>query len=45
MVVSPAKNNDRFEWFLEKVTEIGVDEITPIICQNSERKVIKLDVK
>ena len=43
MVVSPTKNNDRFEWFLEKVTEIGVDEITPIICQNSERKVIKLD--
>ena len=41
MVVSPTKNNDRFEWFLEKVTELGVDEITPIICQNSERKVIK----
>lgn len=43
MVVSPTKNNDRFEWFLEKVTEIGVDEITPIICHNSERKVIKVD--
>ena len=43
MVVSPTKNNDRFEWFLEKVTELGVDEITPIICQNSERKVIKLE--
>ena len=41
MVVSPTKKNDRFEWFLEKVTELGVDEITPIICQNSERKVIK----
>jgi len=41
MVVSPTKNNDRFEWFLEKVTELGIDEITPIICQNSERKVIK----
>ncbi|MBF90926.1 MAG: 16S rRNA (uracil(1498)-N(3))-methyltransferase [Flavobacteriales bacterium] len=43
MVVSPTKNNDRFEWFLEKVTELGVDEITPIICQNSERKVIKAE--
>ena len=43
IVVSPTKNNDRFEWFLEKVTELGVDEITPIICQNSERKVIKLE--
>ena len=43
MVVSPTKKNDRFEWFLEKVTELGVDEITPIICQNSERKVIKLE--
>ncbi len=41
MVVSPTKSNDRFEWFLEKVTELGVDEITPIICQHSERKVIK----
>lgn len=43
MVVAPTKNNDRFEWFLEKATELGVDEITPIICQNSERKVIKLE--
>lgn len=43
MVVSPTKNNDRFEWFLEKATELGVDEITPIICQNSERKVIKAE--
>ncbi|MCK5638243.1 MAG: RNA methyltransferase, partial [Flavobacteriaceae bacterium] len=33
--------NDRFEWFLEKATEIGIDEITPIICENSERKVFK----
>ena len=41
MVVAPTKNNDRFEWFLEKATELGVDEITPVICQNSERKVIK----
>ncbi|EAR01065.1 16S rRNA (uracil(1498)-N(3))-methyltransferase [Maribacter sp. HTCC2170] len=41
LVVAPTKSNDRFEWFLEKATEIGVDEITPIICDNSERKIIK----
>lgn len=41
IVIAPTKNNDRLEWFLEKATEIGIDEITPIICQNSERKVIK----
>ncbi|GAB5472941.1 MAG: 16S rRNA (uracil(1498)-N(3))-methyltransferase [Maribacter sp.] len=43
MVVAPTKNNDRFEWFLEKATEIGVHEITPIICERSERKTIKID--
>ncbi|SFU65311.1 16S rRNA (uracil1498-N3)-methyltransferase [Pustulibacterium marinum] len=41
MVVAPTKMNDRYEWFLEKSTEIGVDEITPIICDHSERKVVK----
>ena len=35
------KMNDRFEWFLEKSTEIGIQSITPIICERSERKVIK----
>jgi 16S rRNA (uracil1498-N3)-methyltransferase len=34
---------DRFEWFLEKATEIGIDEITPIICHHSERKAIKTE--
>ena len=34
---------ERFDWFLEKATEIGIDEITPIICDHSERKVIKID--
>jgi 16S rRNA (uracil1498-N3)-methyltransferase len=34
---------DRFEWFLEKATEIGIDEITPIICSRSERKIIKTE--
>ncbi|MGB1283278.1 MAG: 16S rRNA (uracil(1498)-N(3))-methyltransferase [Polaribacter sp.] len=43
IAIAPTKNNDRFEWFLEKATEIGIDEITPIICQNSERKVVKLE--
>jgi len=43
MAVAPTKMNDRFEWFLEKATEIGIDEITPIICDHSERKVIKLE--
>ncbi|MFV7234868.1 16S rRNA (uracil(1498)-N(3))-methyltransferase [Flavobacterium sp. ZB4R12] len=40
LAVAPTKMNDRFEWFLEKATEIGIDEITPIICDRSERKVI-----
>ena len=43
IAIAPTKMNDRFEWFLEKATEIGIDEITPIICDNSERKVIKLE--
>ena len=41
IAIAPTKNIDRFEWFLEKATEIGVDEITPIICDHSERKTIK----
>ncbi len=41
IAIAPTKNMDRFEWFLEKATEIGIDEITPIICSRSERKVIK----
>lgn len=40
LVVAPTKMNDRYEWFLEKATEIGIQEITPIICDHSERKVI-----
>lgn len=43
MAVAPTKLNDRFEWMLEKMTEIGVDEITPIICDRSERKVLKIE--
>lgn len=43
LVVAPTKMNDRYEWFLEKATEIGIDEITPIICDHSERKIIKAE--
>lgn len=43
MAVAPTKMNDRYEWFLEKATEIGVHEITPVICDHSERKMVKLE--
>ena len=43
LAVAPTKMNERFEWFLEKATEIGCHEITPIICDHSERKIIKID--
>ncbi|SFI77105.1 16S rRNA (uracil(1498)-N(3))-methyltransferase [Myroides guanonis] len=43
LAVAPTKMNERFEWFLEKATEIGIHEITPIICDHSERKQIKLE--
>tara|TARA_B100000795_G_scaffold158062_1_gene118783 strand:+ start:92128 stop:92844 length:717 start_codon:yes stop_codon:yes gene_type:complete len=41
LAIAPTKLNDRFEWFLEKATEIGITQITPIICKHSERKRIK----
>ncbi len=40
VAIAPTKNNDRLEWFLEKSTEIGIDEITPLLCDHSERKKI-----
>ena len=43
MAVAPTKNIDRFEWFLEKATEVGITEIYPIECDHSERRQIKLD--
>ena len=43
VAVAPTKMNERYEWFLEKATEIGIQEITPIICEHSERKIIKTD--
>lgn len=42
LAVAPTKMNERFAWFLEKATEIGVSKIIPIICDHSERKSIKL---
>jgi len=43
VAIAPTKSNDRFEWFLEKATEIGIDEITPISCDHSERRKINLE--
>lgn len=43
LAVAPTKMNDRFEWFLEKATEMGIHEITPVICDHSERKIIKTE--
>ncbi len=43
LAVAPTKMNDRYEWFLEKATEMGISEITPIICDHSERKFVKSD--
>ena len=43
LAVAPTKMNDRFEWFLEKATEIGIHEITPVICDRSERKVVNAE--
>jgi 16S rRNA (uracil1498-N3)-methyltransferase len=43
IAIAPTKNNDRFEWFLEKATEIGIDEITPLLTAHSERKTINTE--
>lgn len=43
IAISPLKNPDRFEWFLEKATEIGIDEITPLLCDRSEKKNLNPD--
>ncbi len=43
LAVAPTKNINRYEWFLEKATEIGFDRISPLICERSERKVVKND--
>lgn len=41
IAISPLKNTERFEWFIEKSVEIGIDEITPLICRNTEKTGIK----
>src|SRR5690606_37213759 len=43
LAVAPTKLNDRYEWFLEKATEIGITEITPVLCDRSERKKINTE--
>lgn len=40
VAISPLKNPERFEWFVEKSVEIGIDEITPLICRNSEKHTV-----
>ena len=41
IAIAPTKNIDRIEWFVEKAVEFGVDRITPIICDHSERRIVK----
>jgi 16S rRNA (uracil1498-N3)-methyltransferase len=41
IAISPLKNDDRLEWFIEKAVEIGIDEITPLICSRTEKKRIR----
>lgn len=41
IAISPLKNNDRYEWFVEKAVEIGIDEITPLICDRTEKQAVR----
>jgi len=43
MAVSPTKNMSRWEWMLEKSTELGVDQVTPLLCKRSERTHVRMD--
>ena len=43
IAVAPTKNNARLEWFVEKAVEIGIDEITPLLCDHSERTSLHLE--
>jgi len=43
IAISPLKNPERFEWFIEKCVEIGIDEISPLICRNTEKTGIKTE--
>ncbi len=43
LAIAPTKNIDRIEWMLEKCVELGIDEITFLQCEKSERKVVKIE--
>jgi 16S rRNA (uracil1498-N3)-methyltransferase len=43
IAIAPTKNADRTEWFIEKAVEIGIDEITFIKCEHSERKQVNME--
>lgn len=43
IAISPLKNPERFDWFIEKSVEIGIDEITPVICRHSEKQSVKYE--
>ena len=43
IAISPLKNISRFEWFVEKATELGINQITPLICKYSEKKKVNMD--
>ncbi|MDR0711732.1 MAG: 16S rRNA (uracil(1498)-N(3))-methyltransferase [Prevotellaceae bacterium] len=43
VALAPTKSIERYEWFLEKATEVGVDEITPLLCERSERRTVKAE--
>lgn len=43
MAVAPTKNIERFEWFLEKATEVGIDAIVPLLTEHSERRMVNHD--
>jgi 16S rRNA (uracil1498-N3)-methyltransferase len=43
IAIAPAKNNDRMEWFLEKATEVGIDEVSLLLCEHSERRIVNMD--
>lgn len=43
MAVSPLKNRDRYEWFVEKAVEMGIDELTPLLCDHTEKQTVRED--
>lgn len=43
IAIAPTKNINRLEWFLEKTTEIGIDDVSLLLCQRSERKNVRID--